>query len=79
MESDKSELLKQIDLLKLDKAYLEKELHMIQTRHHSLEEKFARKTEELESARDTQMIQFQTILNQTEKNRNEYETRLQVL
>lgn len=76
--NEKEELLRKLEIYKLDKTYLEKEITTINDRCKALEEKLARRSSELEAAKEGQLSQFQHILETTEKQRAEYEAKLQV-
>jgi predicted outer membrane protein len=75
---EKEDLVRKVDIFKLDKTYLEKEILTMNDRCRALEEKLAQRSSELEAAKETQLNQFQHILETTEKQRAEYETKLQV-
>ncbi|KAI3661459.1 hypothetical protein MP638_003932 [Amoeboaphelidium occidentale] len=76
LRAEKLDLVKQIDLLKLDKSYLEKEAVIMNSRILTLEEKLNKKTLDLECAKEGQLEQYNRILEDAEKQRAAYEERL---
>jgi hypothetical protein len=76
MRDEQQSQLKQIDLLKLDKAFLERENQDAKYRVKHLEQVLMQRSADLEAVKTDQLTQFQASLKVSEQHRAEYETRL---
>ena len=78
-EFDKSrgDLLRQLDIMKLDKTYLTKEVTVLTERCAKLEHSLAERTQDLQTLKESHVEQIQEAIEKHEARRGEYQMKLQ--